>query len=50
MPSLEGNTDFAVSFEAADAWPVPGAWIDDNKGSTGCIRSKVRPSATSSVS
>ena len=32
MPGLEGDADFAVRLEAADARAVPGARIDDDKG------------------
>ena len=32
MPRLEGDADLAVGLEAADARPVSGARIDDDKG------------------
>src|SRR6185295_4031155 len=37
MTRFEGNADLAVCFEAANAGPVAGAWIDNHERAFACV-------------
>ena len=42
MSGFEGDADFAVGLETADAGAMPGTWVNDHEGSTRGVDISIR--------